>query len=133
MPLPFKTPHPEDRKNEQSSSTGEAQEHHAASPGTDPEAPQFFPNEQYEANGGPLGCCLGVTIGLLLSLTVGILGRFYASPLASLLSGNLSLSIRLLMLVVAGVAVLTCGYWGWRIGKRIYREYEPKPPVSRRK
>src|SRR5579884_3011004 len=31
--------------------------------------PQLPPEAQGEVNGGPLGCCLGVTVGLLLSLS----------------------------------------------------------------
>ncbi len=36
---------------------------------------QLPPEAQGETNGGPLGCCLGVTVGLLLSLTVAKIGK----------------------------------------------------------
>ncbi len=78
---------------------------------------------QGETNGGPLGCCLGTTIGLLLSISVALLSRFYADPLAHLLGGALSIVTRILMVIVAIIAVIICSYFGWRIGKNVYREY----------
>ncbi|HLG75283.1 MAG TPA: hypothetical protein VKX46_02640 [Ktedonobacteraceae bacterium] len=83
------------------------------------------PEAQGEANGGPLGCCLGVMVGLLLSLSIALLSRFYADPLARFFGPNLSLIVRVLMGIVAFVAVIVCGRFGWRIGKIFYREYEP--------
>ncbi|GCF09073.1 hypothetical protein KDI_26370 [Dictyobacter arantiisoli] len=82
------------------------------------------PEAQGEANGGPLGCCLGTMVGLLLSLSVAVLGRFYASPLASVFQSNLSTIIRIFMVIIAMIAVIVCGYFGWKIGKRLYREYD---------
>ena len=82
---------------------------------------------QGETNGGPLGCCLGVTIGLLLSLTVAILSRLYADPLAQVFHSSLSISVRIVMVIFAIVAAVLCGYSGWKIGKRVYREYELSP------
>src|SRR6266480_3475135 len=29
---------------------------------------------QYETNGGPLGCCMGIVVGVLISLLLGIIG-----------------------------------------------------------
>src|SRR5437763_17177413 len=55
---------------------------------------QLPPEAQGETNGGPLGCCLGVTVGLLLSLTLAILGRLYADPLAQVFPRTLSISVR---------------------------------------
>jgi len=52
------------------------------------------PEAQGETNGGPLGCCLGIVVGLLLSLSIAVFSRLYADPLASVLSGNLSLTVR---------------------------------------
>ena len=90
------------------------------------EEAQLPPEAQGEVNGGPLGCCLGTTIGLLLSISIALLSRFYADPLAHLLgsAGALGIVARLLMGLVALVAVFICGYFGWRIGKSIYREYD---------
>lgn len=92
------------------------------------------PEAQGEANGGPLGCCLGVMIGLLLSLSLAILSRAYATSLGNLLQGNfwlLGLLVRILMGIMAFALAIICGYFGWRVGKRIYKEYDP-PPVRTR-
>jgi hypothetical protein len=90
------------------------------------EEAQLPPEAQGEVNGGPLGCCLGTTIGLLLCISIALLSRFYADPLVSLLGGARTLGIvtRILMVLVAIVAVFICGYFGWRIGKSVYREYD---------
>jgi hypothetical protein len=95
------------------------------------EEAQLPPEAQGEMNGGPLGCCLGTTIGLLLSISIALLSRFYADPLAHLLGGGLSIVTRVLMVLVAIVAVAICSYFGWRIGKGLYREYDP-PVVPER-
>src|SRR3989442_11241184 len=71
------------------------------------------PEAQGETNGGPLGCCLGVTVGLLLSLTVAILSRLYADPLAQVFHSNLSMSVRIVMFMVAIVGSVFFGYIGW--------------------
>jgi len=88
---------------------------------------QLPPEAQGETNGGPLGCCLGVTVGLLLSLTIAVLSRLYADPLAQVFHGSLSISVRIVMIIFAIVAAVLCGYIGWKIGKRVYREYELSP------
>lgn len=93
---------------------------------------QVPPEARGETNGGPLGCCLGVTIGLVLSLSVAVLSRLYATPLTSILHGGLSLTVRIVMVVIAIVASIIFGYLGWRIGKRIYREYELSPRQKQR-
>ncbi len=85
------------------------------------------PEAQGETNGGPLGCCLGVTVGLLLSLTIAVLSRLYADPLAQVFHSSLSISVRIVMVIFAIVAAVFCGYIGWKIGKRVYREYELSP------
>ncbi len=95
------------------------------------EEAQLPPEAQGDMNGGPLGCCLGTTIGLLLSVSIALLSRFYADPLAHLLGGALSVVVRILMILVAIVAVVICSYFGWRIGKGVYREYNaPVVPES---
>lgn len=90
---------------------------------------QLPPEAQGEANGGPLGCCLGVMIGLLLSLAIPILSQAFASPLRAFFQGNLAPLVRILMVILAVVFAILCGYFGWKVGKRIYREYDP--PVAK--
>ena len=90
------------------------------------------PEAQGETNGGPLGCCLGVTVGLVLSLTVAILSRLYADPLAQVFQGNLSISVRIVMSIFAIGGALIFGYAGWKIGRRVYREYELSPRQQQR-
>ena len=93
---------------------------------------QLPPEAQGETNGGPLGCCLGVTVGLVLSLTVAILSRLYADPLAQVFHGNLSISVRIVMSIFAIGGALIFGYVGWTIGRRVYREYELSPRQQQR-
>src|SRR5436305_14064322 len=62
---------------------------------------QLPPEAQGETNGGPLGCCLGVTVGLLLSLTVAILSSLYANPLAQVFHRSLSMIVRIIMFILA--------------------------------
>lgn len=90
---------------------------------------QLPPEAQGEANGGPLGCCLGVMVGLLLSLAIPILSQAFASPLRAFFQGNLAPLVRILMGILAVVFAILCGYFGWKVGKRIYREYDP--PVAK--
>ena len=93
---------------------------------------QLPPEAQGETNGGPLGCCLGVTVGLLLSLTVAILSSLYANPLAQVFHSSLSMSVRIVMFMVAIVGSVFFGYIGWKIGRRAYREYELSPRQQQR-
>lgn len=93
---------------------------------------QLPPEAQGETNGGPLGCCLGVTVGLLLSLTVAILSRLYSDPLASVFHGNLAISVRIVMFIFAMGGAVLFGYFGWKIGKHAYREYELSPRQQQR-
>src|SRR6266567_5202458 len=93
---------------------------------------QLPPEAQGETNGGPLGCCLGVTVGLLLSLTVAILSRLYADPLAQVFHGGLSIIVRIVMSIFAIAAAIVFGYVGWKIGKHLYREYELSPRQQQR-
>ena len=93
---------------------------------------QLPPEAQGETNGGPLGCCLGVTVGLLLSLIVVVLSRLYADPLVQVFHGNLSISVRIVMIIFAIGGAVLCGYIGWKIGKHAYREYELSPRQQQR-
>ncbi len=97
----------------------------SSSPTSEAELP---PEAQGEVNGGPLGCCLGLTIGLVLSLTLAVFGRLYlANPLAATLHNPLLVLVllRIAMGILALVAAILCGYFGWKLGKRFFREYEP--------
>ena len=81
------------------------------------------PEAQSETNGGPLGCCLGTIAGLFLTFLL-IMGS------SILLSNGGYLSIATLPVILAGAAL--GGYFGWRIGKKLYREYGP-PVLKERK
>jgi phosphotransferase system glucose/maltose/N-acetylglucosamine-specific IIC component len=89
------------------------------------------PEAQGEVNGGPLGCCLGTTIGLVLSLAVAVIGRIYANPLLPVFHSALLVLIllRIAMAITAIAGAVILGYFGWTIGRKLYREYEP--PVIR--
>jgi hypothetical protein len=84
------------------------------------------PEAQGEVNGGPLGCCLGVAIGLMISLSIAVIGRLYANDLLPVLHSPVLVLIllRVAMGIVGLAAAVICGYFGWKIGKRVYREYE---------
>ncbi len=131
MTIPFPSPDqqddgkdlPEDVETEQEAQSG-AQEREEE---RDSDKMQLPPEAQGETNGGPLGCCLGVTVGLLLSLTIAVVSRLYADPLAQVFHGNLSISVRIVMAIFAIGGAIICGYVGWKIGKRVYREYELSP------
>lgn len=100
----------------------------AGTPPADAPSPESqLPPEERETNGGPLGCCLGIVVGLLLSLSVAILSRLYATPLAAVLKGDLSIVVRVVMVLLVILSSIVFGYLGWVIGKRAYREYEPSP------
>jgi hypothetical protein len=97
-----------------------------------PTGEQLPAEAQSQTNGGPLGCCLGVTVGLLLSLSIVILSRLYATPLAGALHGWLAFTVRAVLIVVGIIAAIVFGYLGWRIGARVYREYELSPQQKER-
>ena len=128
MTVPFPSPEQEGDDEELLENVGTEQE---AQPGEqepgeerDSDQMQLPPEAQGETNGGPLGCCLGVTVGLLLSLVIAILSRLYADPLAQVFHENLSIIVRLVMTIFAIGGAIVFGYLGWKIGKRVYREYE---------
>ncbi len=84
------------------------------------------PEARGELNGGPLGCCMGVTIGILICFTIGLvgLGQVTASVLATLIHADPLTEIRVATGFFALIGALIGGYAGWKIGKRVYREYE---------
>jgi len=81
------------------------------------------PEARGETNGGPLGCCLGIVVGLLLTLAIIL-------TTSILLSNGGYLGIATLPVALLGAAI--CGFLGWKIGKRFYREYEPDPRQQER-
>src|SRR5207248_11275820 len=87
---------------------------------------QLPPEAEGETNGGPLGCCLGVTVGLMLSLFLGLIGfgHVVALGLASVSHADLATNIRIATGILGVIGAFVGGYAGWRMGKRIYREYE---------
>jgi hypothetical protein len=72
-------------------------------------------------------------VGLTLSLVVVVASRFLADPLAQVLHGSLSVVIRIVMIIFAIAGAIIFGYFGWKIGKRFYREYEPPVIKDRRR
>jgi hypothetical protein len=136
MTVPFP---PGDRQGDDEEVAEDVEAEQAAQPGEqetgeehNSDTMQLPPEAQGETNGGPLGCCLGVTVGLLLSLIIAILSRLYADPLASVFHANLSISVRLVMTIFAICGAIVFGYLGWKIGKRVYREYELSPRQQQR-
>ena len=80
--------------------------------------------ENDEAHGGPLGCCLGAVVGLFLTMLV-MLGISVALSNGGYL-GPATAPIALLGGVIGG-------YFGWRIGKAIYRVYETPVFISKKR
>jgi hypothetical protein len=81
------------------------------------------PEAQGEANGGPLGCCLGVVVGLFLT--------FSLITLVSVLIHNGGyLGVATIPTGVIGGII--GGFLGWKIGKAIYHEYELSPERRKR-
>lgn len=85
------------------------------------------PEAQGETNGGPLGCCLGVTVGIMLSLLLGVigLGPFLGNVLAFLIHSDIITNTRIATAIFGLIGAVLGGYFGWKIGRRLYREYEP--------
>jgi len=81
------------------------------------------PEARGETNGGPLGCCLGVVVGLLLTF-------FVMLTTSVLLANGGYLGAATLPVALLGAAI--CGFIGWKVGKRFYREYEPDPRQQER-
>ena len=87
-----------------------------------PETP--LPPETWgEPSGGPLGCCLGTVVGLLLTLLIMLTTSILLSNGGYL--GPATLPVPLLGAVI-------CGFLGWQIGKRVYRDYELHPKRKQR-
>ena len=95
---------------------------------------QLPPEAQGETNGGPLGCCLGVTVGLMLSIFLGIIGlsHLLLLPFLLLFHPDPIVGIRIATGFFGLVGVIAGGYFGWKIGRRVYREYELSPRQKQR-
>ncbi|GAC1350798.1 MAG: hypothetical protein NVSMB27_36810 [Ktedonobacteraceae bacterium] len=84
---------------------------------------------QYETNGGPLGCCLGIVVGIMLSLFLGVIGfgLLIANWIVFLTHADPATNVRIATAIFALVGAVLGGYLGWIIGKRLYRDYELSP------
>ena len=84
---------------------------------------------QYETNGGPLGCCMGIVVGVLISLLLGIIGfgRVTANLIVFLVHVDPATNIRIATALFTVIGTVLGGYIGWKVGKRLYREYELSP------
>jgi hypothetical protein len=92
------------------------------------------PEARGETNGGPLGCCLGITVGIMLCLFLGVIGfgQLLAAGLAQLFHADIIATIRFATGLLALAGAMLGGFLGWKIGKRVYREYELSPRRRRR-
>jgi hypothetical protein len=131
MPFMFR-PEGEDDRPEQENAQEEDQpaETESPSPSSAPEA-QLPPEARGQVNGGPLGCCFGISMGLLLSagiasLSIPVISHFFADR------GWLALATQILVIVLAIAGFFLLGYIGWKIGLRVFREYEPSPGQLRK-
>ena len=92
-----------------------------------PAEPVLPPEAQGETNGGPLGCCLGITIGILIGVLIGVigLGPFIASVMVFLIHTDAITNTRIATAFFALIGAILGAKFRWKIGKRLYREYEP--------
>ncbi len=81
------------------------------------------PEAQGEANGGPLGCCLGVVVGLFLT--------FSLITLVSVLIHNGGY-LGVATIPTGAIGGIIGGFLGWKIGQAIYHEYELSPERRKR-
>jgi hypothetical protein len=116
----IRRPNPEDNNEEPEEQTAYVQE--ASTQGLPPEA-------QGETNGGPLGCCLGIIVGIMLGLFFGLIGFGYAAAnvIVFLIHVDMATNFRIATAFFALVGAVPGAYLGWKIGKRLYREYELSP------
>jgi len=93
------------------------------------------PEAQGETNGGPLGCCLGMTVGIMLSLLLGLigLGHLLMIPLSGIIHTDAITNIRIATGFFSFLGAVLGGYFGWKIGKRVYREYDSPVIKDRRR
>ncbi len=96
--------------------------------------PTLPPEAQGDTNGGPLGCCMGITIGLMFGLLLGLVAfaNLGSAILTNAFHGDPLTYVRIATSIFGGIGIILGGPIGWRIGKRVYREYD-KPVVKNRK
>lgn len=92
------------------------------------------PEAQGETNGGPLGCCLGVTVGIMLSLLLGLIGfgHLIMVPMSGFIHTDAITTIRIATGFFSLLGAIVGGYFGWKVGKRVYREYDSPVLKDRR-
>ncbi len=93
---------------------------------------QLPPEARGETNGGPLGCCFGVSMGLLTSAGIVSLSIPLLSHITAGLNGFLAFLVIVVAIIFVIIATLALGYVGWKIGRRVFREYEPDPRQQRK-
>jgi hypothetical protein len=105
----------------------------ASEAAADPEE-ELPPEARGEANGGPLGCCLGITVGIMLCLFLGVIGigQLLAAGIVLLVHADTITTIRIATGLLAFIGAILGGFFGWKIGKRVYREYDLSPRQRRR-
>ncbi len=131
--MPFMFP-PEREEGQSEADTGQEAGQpveDALPPETSASPTQLPPKARGDVNGGPLGCCFGVSMGLLLSagiasLSIPVISHFFAGR------GLLALLTQILVIILVVVGFFLLGYLGWRIGRRVFREYEPSPRQVRK-
>lgn len=105
-----------------------------AAPETAPEVPKqehiYLPHStlpqdvEGESHGGPLGCCLGVVVGLFVTMLV-----MFGISIALANGGYLGIAT----LPIALLGGIGGGYLGWRLGGKYYRVYEPPVVIDKRR
>jgi hypothetical protein len=143
--LPFPAPDPEGEQPDQVADSEESYVDPYADGPLAPEQPELPraepaseaelpPEARGETNGGPLGCCLGITVGIMFCLFLGVIGvgQLLASGIVPLLHGDAITTTRIATAILASVGAILGGFAGWKIGKRLYREYELSPRQKRR-
>ncbi len=131
--MPF-MPHPDSEDNQpEPDFSQEADQPVEEAPLSEASAPatQLPPEARGDVNGGPLGCCFGISMGLLLSagiasLSIPIINHFFAGR------GLVALVTQIVVIVLVIIGFFVLGYLSWKIGRRVFREYEPSAAQVRK-
>jgi hypothetical protein len=128
MPLPEREENQSEQENNLEGDQPAGEELPLAT--SSPEA-QLPPEARGDVNGGPLGCCFGISMGLLLgagiaSLSIPVISHFFSDR------GWLALTTQILIVILVIAGFFLLGYIGWKIGRRIFREYEPSSAQQRK-
>lgn len=132
MPPSIFPPDPENDRPEADTGQEAEQPVEEALPPETSASPTQLPREaRGDVNGGPLGCCFGLSMGLLISagiasLSIPVISHFFAGR------GTLALLTQILVIVLVVVGFFLLGFLGWKIGRRVFREYEPSPAQIRK-